>query len=100
MVRRYHGELKKKKRPTDVSKRPDGHFSEALRGLPLLLLTPVELRTVLYYYKTQPVCGETTANLLVEYLSYTMRLNLSLLTLLLYALNAQPVTSAGRNQKL
>jgi hypothetical protein len=40
-----------------------------------------------------------TANLLVERLSY-MRFNLPLAALLLYALNAQPVTSAGRNQKL
>jgi len=40
-----------------------------------------------------------TANLLVEQLSYTMRFNLSLVALLLYALNAQPVASAGRNQK-
>ena len=40
-----------------------------------------------------------TANLLVEHLSYTMRFNFSLVALLLYALKAQPVTSAGRNQK-
>jgi hypothetical protein len=68
-------------------------------------IASLELRTVLYHYKKQPICEETTArtytaNLLVKHLSYTMRFNLSLVTLLLYALNAQPVTSAGRNRKL
>jgi len=60
-----------------------------------------------YRHKKQPACEVTTEHTqptrlhreLVKHLSYTTRFSLSLVALLLYALKAQPVTSAGRNQK-